>query len=387
MAKLRQVAKLSQVAIRVLLRWPPQAARVASDPSAVQLISVTSAAARLLVRAGLAVSVLAAGGGAVLALAPVAAHADESPAAAAPLRIMPLGDSLTYGIGSSTRSGYRAALRDELAATGVDVDFVGSHSNGLGDDNQHEGHPGWQINEISTNIQQWLSAAQPDVVLLDIGTNDLDRDYDRALAPARTADLIDRITAQLPTVRVVVAKLLEVDRFQATFRRYNDVLADVVAARWPRVTLADMSRVPAANTVDGVHPTDVGYRQMAYQWYQALRPVVGAGRVWKAIASPYPVPSVRVAPSAASVRSGGAVTVTARLDGRLAAADLAQVPVRLRFRQAGTNRWISLGVAWTDSAGVVRFTSRQRHTGYFAATILAGPARGRHSLPVRVASR
>jgi lysophospholipase L1-like esterase len=298
---------------------------------------------------------------------------------------MPLGDSLTYGVGSSTHSGYRAVLRDELLAAGVDADFVGSQSNGLGADNQNEGHPGWRTDNIAERIQQWLSTARPDVVLLDIGTNDLDRDYDRALAPAKTADLIDRITTQLPNVHVVVAKLLEVDRFRTTFQRYNAVLAKVVAARAPQVTLADMSRVPAANTVDGVHPTDLGYRQMAYQWYQALAPVLGAGRAWPVIASPYPVPSVQVAHTA--VDRGEAVTITARLSGRLTRADLAGVPVRLRFQQAGTHRWVSLGTARTDSAGVVRFSRKQKHTGYFAATVLSGPARGRQSLAIRVTSR
>jgi lysophospholipase L1-like esterase len=347
----------------------------------VQLISLTSAAGRLLARAGLAVSVFAAGG-AVQALAPVAAHAEAEPAAGAPLRIMPLGDSLTYGIGSSTRSGYRAFLQNELLGAGVDVDFVGSQSNGLGDDNQNEGHPGWRTDNVAEHVQQWLSAAQPDVVLLDIGTNDLNRDFDRAGTAARAADLIDRITAQLPNVHVVVAKLLVVDRFAGIYRAYNAALAGVVAARSPRVTLADMSRVPAANTVDGVHPTDLGYQQMAYQWYQALQPVLGAGRSWPAVTDPYPVPSVRVA---GAVAASAAVTITARLEGRLSSADLAGVPVRLRFRQAGTNRWISLGIARTNATGVVRFSGKARHTGYFAATVLAGPARGRRSLPVRVA--
>lgn len=351
-----------------------------------QLISLTSAAGRLLARAGLAVCVLAAGGAAE-SLAPVAAHAEVVPGSAAPLRIMPLGDSLTYGIGSSTRSGYRATLRDELLATGVDADFVGSQSNGLGEDNQNEGHPGWRTDNVAEHIQEWLSASHPDVVLLDIGTNDLDRDFDRAGTAARTADLIDRITSQLPGVRVVVAKLLVVERFASIYNAYNAALANVVAARSPRVTLADMSRIPAANTVDGVHPTDLGYRQMAYQWYQALQPVLGAGRAWSPVASPYPVPTVRVASSAGVVRPGAAITVTARLQARLTSTDLAQVPVRLAYRQAGTSRWISLGTARTDRAGVVRFSHRPQHTGYFTVTVLAGPARGRRSLPVRVASR
>jgi lysophospholipase L1-like esterase len=349
----------------------------------VQPSTTTSAAGRWLVRAGLAASLFVSGG-AVAAVDQVAAQAD---AGAIPIRVMPLGDSLTAGVGSSTGAGYRAALRAELTRAGLPVDFVGSRRSGRGPDADHEGHPGWRTDNLTDDIEQWLAAAKPDVVLLDIGTNDLTRKFDADIAPAKTADLIDRIIRQLPNVRVVVAKLLVVGYAGAAFRRYNATLAGVVAARGPRVSLADMSRIPAANTVDGVHPTDSGYRQMAYQWYQALRPVLAGGRSWPRIADPFPIPSVSLADSSASVRRGGKVTLTARLSARLTSADLGRVPVRLRFRRAGTNRWVSLGTARTDSAGVVRFARRAPGTGYFTATVAAGRAKDRHSRAVKVSSR
>jgi lysophospholipase L1-like esterase len=350
----------------------------------VQPYTRTSSAARRLVRAGLAASVFAGGGAAVQAVDLAAAQAHS--AAAPIIRVMPLGDSLTAGVGSSTGAGYRAALHAELTRAGVTVDFVGSRSSGPGPDADNEGHPGWRTDNLTDNIERWLAAAKPDVVLLDIGTNDLTRRFDAEIAPAKTADLIDRITRQLPDVRVVVAKLLVVGYASAAFRRYNATLAGVVAARGPRVSLADMSRIPVANTVDGVHPTDSGYRQMAYQWYQALGPVLAGGRPWRKVADPFPMPSVLLAHSAASVRRGAKVTLTARLNARLTSADLGRVPVRLSFRRAGTNRWVSLGTARTNSAGVVRFARRTPGTGYFAVTVLAGRAKGRHSGPVKVAS-
>lgn len=69
---------------------------------------------------------------------------------AASLRIMPLGDSITYGQGWDPHGGYRAVLREKLVAAGYDVDYVGTQSANQGTlaqsgDVQHEGHPGWTV--------------------------------------------------------------------------------------------------------------------------------------------------------------------------------------------------------------------------------------------------
>jgi lysophospholipase L1-like esterase len=299
------------------------------------------------------------------------------------VRIMPLGDSITAGVGSSAGSGYRQVLRGELAANGLRVDFVGSQRRGPGPDADNEGHPGWRTDQLIDGLRPWLAAARPDVVLLDIGTNDLLRNVHPDSAPVRTANLIDRITRQLPNVRVVVAKLLVVGRDAARFQRFNAALAAVVAARGPRVTMVDMSRVPAADTGDGVHPTDLGYRQMAYQWYQALRPVLAgrAGR-WVPAPDPFPLPAVRLSRPVA-VRRGAAVVLTGRLTARLTSGDLGRVPVRLTYRRAGTDRWVSMGARSTDAAGAVIFSRRQQPSGYYQATVVSGRAAGRRSPVIR----
>jgi lysophospholipase L1-like esterase len=309
------------------------------------------------------------------------------PAAPVAVRIMPLGDSITAGVGSSTGSGYRQVLRGELAANGLTVDFVGSQRRGPGPDADHEGHPGWRTDQLIDGLRPWLAAARPDVVLLDIGTNDLLRNVHPDSAPVRTANLIDRITRQLPNVRVVVAKLLVVGRDAARFQRFNAALAAVVAARGPRVTMVDMSRVPAADTGDGVHPTDLGYRQMAYQWYQALRPVLAgrAGR-WVPAPDPFPLPAVRLSRPVA-VRRGAAVVLMGRLTARLTSGDLGRVPVRLTYRRAGSDRWVSMGARSTDAAGAVIFSRRPQPSGYYRATVVSGRAAGRRSPVIRAAGR
>ncbi|MEU4557085.1 SGNH/GDSL hydrolase family protein [Actinoplanes sp. NPDC023936] len=205
----------------------------------------------------------------------------------APIRIMPLGDSLTFGKGDKSENGYRDSLFTWLALSGVHADFVGSQSNGSGADTGHEGHPGWRIAWLTRHASYWMTKFRPQVVLLDIGTNDLLR-HQAAGAPKRLNDLIDRMIAADPEVRIVLAKLLVVrGKHAKEFRSFNAALTKAAARRPGNVTLVDMSVIPASDTVDGVHPDELGYRKMAFQWYQGLRTVLPTGRSWERVENPF----------------------------------------------------------------------------------------------------
>ena len=102
------------------------------------------------------------------------------------IKIMPLGDSITYGWGSASGGGYRLPLWNELRVHGAAIDFVGSQQNGPASfDRDHEGHPGWTINQIAEKVVNWLLTYQPQIVLLHIGTNDFIKNDHPAQAPAR----------------------------------------------------------------------------------------------------------------------------------------------------------------------------------------------------------
>src|SRR2546421_8132061 len=73
------------------------------------------------------------------------------------IKIMPLGDSITYGQGSSTRGGYRLPLWNELRTRGFPLEYVGSIQSGpTSFDRENEGHPGWKINQIAAQVVHWL---------------------------------------------------------------------------------------------------------------------------------------------------------------------------------------------------------------------------------------
>ncbi|MEE1939379.1 SGNH/GDSL hydrolase family protein [Streptomyces sp. TRM 70361] len=220
----------------------------------------------------------AVGGTGVLADAGTA-HAHTRAVSAAPVRVMPLGDSITDGL--TVPGGYRIDLWQKLVADGYEIDFVGSMANGpssLGD-RDHEGHSGWTIAQIDASIDGWLQAYEPGTVLLHIGTNDMYR-QDPGGAPGRLSALIDRITGRLPGVELLVATIIPLPFADANVRAYNAAIPGIVRSKAEagrRVHLVEMyGALTAADLADGVHPNATGYSKMAAVWYDALLSVPGS---------------------------------------------------------------------------------------------------------------
>ena len=197
------------------------------------------------------------------------------------VRTMPLGDSITEG--TQTPGGYRIGLWQRLAAGGYRTDFVGSQYNGPGNlgDHDHEGHPGWRIDQLDANITGWGNATTPRTVLLHIGTNDISQNYNVAGAPDRLSALIDKITGAAPGADVFVATLIpRANSQESASRTFNAALPGIVQSKvnaGRRVHLVDMhAALTTADLVDGVHPTATGYDKMAARWYAAMQAVPGS---------------------------------------------------------------------------------------------------------------
>ncbi|RBQ18615.1 hypothetical protein DP939_19190 [Spongiactinospora rosea] len=208
------------------------------------------------------------------------------------LKIMPLGDSITYGIGSSTQSSYRAdlwrKLNEETAAetkakvaAAQRVDFVGSQQSGQLPDRDNEGHSGAMIGQIAQWADDAVPAWRPNLVLVHAGTNDMDRG-DAGAAPAALGSLIDEVLKDAPKAAVVVATLVpsKTPAVNARITTFNGRVRDLVAERaraGRHVVLADMSAVTPADLVDSLHPNDNGYRKMADAFYDGLLEVAENG--------------------------------------------------------------------------------------------------------------
>ncbi|MBL1111418.1 SGNH hydrolase [Streptomyces sp. 110] len=196
------------------------------------------------------------------------------------VRIMPLGDSITDGF-TPYPGGYRVGLWQRLAAGGYTVDFVGSRSNGPAElgDHDHEGHSGWRIDQLDANINTWLQQSDPRTVLLLIGTNDLNQNYDIANAPARLSRLIDHIRVARPRCELFVATVPPQSNatLESRVRAYNAAIPQIVASKGPHAHLVKIyDAMTTADLADGIHPTRAGYGKMAAVWYEALRAVPGS---------------------------------------------------------------------------------------------------------------
>ncbi|MER6077901.1 ricin-type beta-trefoil lectin domain protein [Streptomyces sp. NPDC001833] len=217
---------------------------------------------------------------------PVSATSDT------PLRVMPLGDSITWGVGSSTGNGYRGPLWNQLAADGHPLDFVGTGRNGSMSDPDNEGHSGYRIDQIAALADASLTRYRPNVVTLHIGTNDLNGSYQVSTATDRLRSLVDQVTAAAPDATVLVASLVvstsgSEEQYRAA---YNQAIPQIVRdeqAAGKHVAYVDMSSLTTADLADTLHPNDSGYQKMADAFHRGIQAADSAG--W--LRNPAPAPA------------------------------------------------------------------------------------------------
>ncbi|CAM5323458.1 FG-GAP-like repeat-containing protein [Streptomyces avidinii] len=290
------------------------------------------------------------------ALGPSAPPAAATAARPAPplVRIMPLGDSITAGWGSSDEAGYRSELwRLMEGQSRFTPDFVGSGSFGSLGDPDNEGHSGWTIDDVRSNIDRWQTAADPDVVLLHLGINDLDtHQADPSDAARRLSELVDRIMANRPGVTVIVQGLLvDTPGLEQQTRDVNAAIRGQEPerrARGERFRFIEPPRLDvAAELPDHLHPNDAGYRKMALAYHGGLEQAVNDG--W----------AVRPRVPRAGTEAGGAGPVRwADFDGdgrpdHLTVADSGEVRV-------WRNRGGKPGGGWKPLGAVATGTTKNR---------------------------
>lgn len=232
----------------------------------------------------------------------VAAPAAPAAATRGVYRIMPLGDSITKGVGQdgARYTGYRVRLDNHLRSGAVPAGFryewVGSQvSYG-----RHEGHGGWTVDQISARIDGWMDAYRPDIVLLHVGTNNITRGEPAAVVLRKVRDLVRKIRARSAYTQIFVARIVGVraDWATADERRRNVAVAhglwSVAAGAGPRVYPVDMRQVTGLGLFDWHHPNRYGYHLMAYRWYEAMRGRVNGSRRWGDVLNPFTLRRVNV---------------------------------------------------------------------------------------------
>src|SRR5688572_9621498 len=163
---------------------------------------------------------------------------------------MPLGDSITSTF--APRQSYRYWLWNSLKNAGfTNVDFVGSQRGVFGGspsntnfDMDHEAHTGWRADEIAAQTESWARAANPDIVLLHAGTNDVRASQSVASTINELGAIVDRLRKVNPNVTILFSKIIPVQENTTGAAALNDAIPSLVQQKntsSSRVILVDQA--------------------------------------------------------------------------------------------------------------------------------------------------
>ena len=206
------------------------------------------------------------------------------------LKILPLGDSITFGYPDPS-GGYRPRLISDLSGAGYSSKLVGSYvDNSAGMTNpHHEGWPGRTIENIRDGVvDRAVGTYRPDVVLLMIGTNNLawgdknQADVDNALAAYD--GLLTKVFAAAPNTNVIVSPILPMSSTNSNgsakqplvdnFNQGLQAKVATLAGQGKRISWASaMSAITVGQLGDGVHPTPAAYPSLGDAWFTAIQAV------------------------------------------------------------------------------------------------------------------
>ena len=253
--------------------------------------------------------------------APAAAENEEA------VKILSLGDSITDGYWTS--GAYRKYMYHDLEQMCYNIDMVGpkgGNSNtftyngqSVSYDDNNAGYSGYAIQEMTTkehrsgiletiqatwyNGQNMIAAYQPDIVLLQIGTNDILSNYNDGITD-RLENLVNVILQDLDADSTVFVSTIpdidaytradwlgsyginawgstqeEKDQLMETVTgcidTYNTSIYNLVLkmqSEGKNVQFADINSVVDYQTDlhDGVHPNEAGYENMGNYWAELL---------------------------------------------------------------------------------------------------------------------
>lgn len=198
------------------------------------------------------------------------------------LRILPLGDSITWGEGDPSGNGYRYSLIRQLLQSGAGVTMVGSERNGNFANNYNEGHRGWRIDQIGSVTNGAMYRWRPNVVTLMAGTNDCLQNNDVSRAPERLEYMVRQLLNASPRPAVALATLIPAASAQSCVQSINaripGIVSQLQAEGYP-IVLADMMSVTLSDLPDGIHPNPAGYQKMASAFYAAIRDLFARGAI------------------------------------------------------------------------------------------------------------
>jgi acyl-CoA thioesterase I len=204
-------------------------------------------------------------------------------ASAVTIRIQPLGDSITVGGGNPPPAiSYRYPLFKLLTNASMDFEYVGSLTdyssyppvNGRTMSQNHDGHWGFEIQDINAGLSGWMNGYMPDFSIILLGTNDITVGESVAQGKSEMSTTIDLLRAKNPRIVIFLGLLYQSG---SQFAAYNAEYVNLANTR----STKDSPIIPvgpppgwnnAACTVDGTHPNAAGADLLAATFFAAIKP-------------------------------------------------------------------------------------------------------------------
>ncbi|MFZ0454446.1 MAG: SGNH/GDSL hydrolase family protein [Ignavibacteriaceae bacterium] len=227
------------------------------------------------------------------------------------IRILPLGDSITKDSfrdnsrPDSVLTGYRQPLWIMLKSAGYSVDFIGNDSSGYGAvpkfDPDNAGFGGYTAKQILNLLETgygakdqvitpgpYLNYYPADIILLHIGTNELDTSVSDVEKILNYIDYFQDSTNT--TIWVVLAEIINEAPYSLTTTIFNNNLEKMAKKRieeGDKIKIVDMEKDAGMNykidttapyskgdMYDKLHPNKSGYRKMAALFYDSLSALI-----------------------------------------------------------------------------------------------------------------
>jgi hypothetical protein len=200
-----------------------------------------------------------------------------------PCRILPIGDSITFGI--NQEGSYRIELFHKAVMATQKITYTGTLQNGpqmvdsMPFPRRYEATSGITIKGISDQITRNNTLNMPsDIMIVHIGTNDMYMNTSTAspaMAPTQLGSLLDKLIAAQPNALIVVAKIIPLQSGASAVTTYNNAIPGVVQTRvaaGKHIMIVDLNAgfPPSGMSSDNVHPNSSGYAWMGDRLYDAI---------------------------------------------------------------------------------------------------------------------
>jgi acyl-CoA thioesterase-1 len=220
------------------------------------------------------------------------------------VNILPIGNSITNG--TSVYNSYRRSLWQLLHAANYNFDFIGSwdkhHMSGEVPnpdfDMDHDGHSGWKASDVLQppdwdmqrgNLREWLKNYTPNIVLIELGTNEVFQCVPVKEAIANIDTIIQLLRKKNPVVKILLAqipplgnqwgpkKLCGTDTaYDQAIKIFNEGVVGFARKKntkqSPVILVDQFTGVdPSVDMYDDIHPNDKGEKIMAERWFAPMK--------------------------------------------------------------------------------------------------------------------